>query len=241
MGTWHSGLLFKSTFDSNDEGLIGFVDSLYDNEMEWKFVDGFIHFFNRTSVFWRSKKQSTVSKSSTLAEFKELSDTIDKILWLKKLVIEMELLNKRKMSGKAFELKIDSNNAELIVKGTRYNPSFKTVDIAYYLARDYVRKWMVKLSLIDTKDNVADGMTKALGPVAFAKFVKGLRMVQDTWFIMNESHWFAGYCALWNDIWKGWGKLIASLFEVLAAGSDEHVGPEALRAELSHFSLMSLA
>lgn len=88
----------------------------------------------------------------------------------------MELLDE----GNAFELRTDSDNAELIIKGTGYNPSLKTVDILYYSARDYIKKGMPKLSLIDTRDNVADGMTKALGPVAFAKFVKGLRIVPNT-------------------------------------------------------------
>lgn len=174
-GTSHSGLLFKRNPDS-DGGLIGFVDSSHGNEMERKSVGGFVCFFNGMPMSYRSWKQRTVSKSSTVTEFKELSDAIDEGLLLKKLAIEMELVDE----GNAFELRTDSDNAELIIKGTGYNPSLKTVDIVYYSARDYIKKGMPKLSLIDTRDNVADGMTKALGPVAFAKFVKGLRIVQNT-------------------------------------------------------------
>jgi hypothetical protein len=113
-----------------------------------------------------------VSKSSTCAEFKELSDAIDEGMWLRKLASELNLMK----SDDKIVLNTDSDNAKLIISGVGYKPSVKTVRLAYFNTREAVINGDVELVLIASTDNTADGLTKPLPSTTFDRFLDKLHL-----------------------------------------------------------------
>ncbi|XP_028550241.1 uncharacterized protein LOC114579540 [Dendrobium catenatum] len=56
-----------------------------------KSVSGFCTYLGNTLISWSVKKQTTVAKSSTEAEYRSLSAAVSDVLWLRRLVQELQL------------------------------------------------------------------------------------------------------------------------------------------------------
>lgn len=72
--------------------LKGFVD------VDWakclttrKLVSGYLVYFNNCLISWKSKKQSTISRSSTEAEYRALGFVTCEIIWVLKILFELEI------------------------------------------------------------------------------------------------------------------------------------------------------
>ena len=52
------------------------------NVIDQKSITGFVLMINGTAIFWRSIKQSTVSRSATEAEFKAAFDAANEITYV---------------------------------------------------------------------------------------------------------------------------------------------------------------
>ncbi|XP_019097488.1 PREDICTED: uncharacterized protein LOC109131245 [Camelina sativa] len=72
------------TFDKNtDYKLTAYSDSDYAGcQKSSRSTGGFCTFLGRNMISWSSRKQDTVSKSSTEAEYRAMSKTASKITWL---------------------------------------------------------------------------------------------------------------------------------------------------------------
>lgn len=69
--------------------LIGPVDKMIDNQ-----TSGYCVVLGGNLMSWRSKKQTFVSRSTTNAEYRALSQGLSKMLWVKHLLRELKLLRK---------------------------------------------------------------------------------------------------------------------------------------------------
>jgi hypothetical protein len=54
-----------------------------------KSTGGYVVFLGTTPVSWKSRKQCTVARSSTEAQYKTLADGIAEVLWLHYLLIDL--------------------------------------------------------------------------------------------------------------------------------------------------------
>ncbi|GJY23649.1 ribonuclease H-like domain-containing protein [Tanacetum coccineum] len=55
-----------------------------------KSVTGYCVFFNNCLISWKSKKQNTISKSSTEAEYRSLSSATCEVIWIQKLLMDLK-------------------------------------------------------------------------------------------------------------------------------------------------------
>jgi len=75
------GILFKSASDCN---VHAYVDADWGSCMDTRrSTTGFCIFLGNSLVSWKAKRQRTVSKSSTEAEYRALASVSTEIVWLR--------------------------------------------------------------------------------------------------------------------------------------------------------------
>lgn len=78
--------------DLSSYGLVGYADSNFARDLgDWKSVIGYYFFPNRAIVSWSSKKQRTVSTSTTEAEYITLSHVAKEAVWIRRFINEIKL------------------------------------------------------------------------------------------------------------------------------------------------------
>lgn len=86
-----------------------------------KLISGYLIKFGNSLITWKSKKQTTVSRSSAQAEYKSLASIVTEVIWLtrflKEIVIEFEL---------PIEIFSDSKTAMQIAANPVYHEKNKT-------------------------------------------------------------------------------------------------------------------
>jgi hypothetical protein len=85
------GLFFPSSSDFRvkafcDADWVGYVDTR-------RYITGYCVFIGDAIVSWKSKKQQTVSRSSTKSEYRAMASTCCEITWLFSLLKDLQVLH----------------------------------------------------------------------------------------------------------------------------------------------------
>jgi hypothetical protein len=116
------------------------------------------------AISWKSRKQATVSLSSTKAEYKALSDSCKEGLWLQHLLTELRL-----RPDTAIPLHVDNEGAEALAKNPEHHTRTKHIHARYHFIRECVQDNAITLLHVSTKEMLADMLTKPLPRVALEK------------------------------------------------------------------------
>lgn len=153
-GTITYGLLFRpgpfslQTFCDAD-----WAGSPYDRRS----TSGFGVFLGPNPISWSSKKQSTVARSSTEAEYRCLAQTAAEVTWLCSLLRDLHI----PLSSIPL---IWCDNVSAI--SLAFNPVFhartKHIEIDYHFAHEKVAQKQLEVRFISTLDQVADIFLKGL-------------------------------------------------------------------------------
>lgn len=109
------------------------------------------------SISWKSRKQPTVSLSSTEAEYKALSDSCKEGIWLGNVLSELRL-----RPLQPIPLHVNNEGAEALAKNPEHHDRTKHIDARYHFIRECVDLGKVKVRHVSTKDMIADMLTKPL-------------------------------------------------------------------------------
>ncbi|KAL5729905.1 hypothetical protein ACHQM5_002793 [Ranunculus cassubicifolius] len=123
---------------------------------------GFSVFLGLNLVSWCAKKQPTVARSSTEAEYRALAYTSVEIAWLCQLFKELHL-----SVTHCPTIWIDNISAMSLASNLVYHARTKHIEVDYHYVRELVTKKFLKLNYIHTKDQVADIFTKSLPSTRF--------------------------------------------------------------------------
>jgi len=88
------GIVFQSFLLSSTYSLelLAYYDVDHGSDpTDRKSVTGFCIFLSDSLIFWKSKKQSIVSQSSTEAEYRAMTSTTKEIVWLRWLFADMRV------------------------------------------------------------------------------------------------------------------------------------------------------
>jgi hypothetical protein len=118
---------------------------------------GFAVFLGSNLVSLCARKQATVSKSSTEAEYKALANATAVIMWVRKLLDELGIPHPR-----AARLWCDNIGAKYLSANPVFHARTKHIEIDYHFVREQVASKLLDVRFISTTDQVADGFTKAL-------------------------------------------------------------------------------
>jgi hypothetical protein len=109
------------------------------------------------SISWKSRKQATVSLSSTEAEYKALLDSCKEGLWFRNVLTELSLRPKQ-----AIPLHVDNEGAEALANNPEHHSRTKHIDARYHFVRECVKDSKIKILHVSTHDMLADMLTKPL-------------------------------------------------------------------------------
>ncbi len=137
---------------------------------------GFVICYAGCPVLWTSKLQTEIALSTAEAEYIALStamrEVIPFIYLLKELSFIFELhLPEAKVHCKVFE---DNRSCISITSGQKFSPRTKHIAIKYHHFSEFVRRKVIQVFPIDTKEQTADIFTKPLKEDLFVHLRKKL-------------------------------------------------------------------
>ena len=139
-----------------------------------KSTSGYCMFLAGNLVSWSSKKQNVVSTSSTEAEYRSLSNGAAKLTWLQSLLAEMNIkLEKRPI------LWCDNKSAIALAENPVFYGRTKHIEIDVHFVRNKISNREFDLKYVESKNQVADIMTKALLNRSFEYLRSKLNVLAD--------------------------------------------------------------
>ncbi|KAE9076669.1 hypothetical protein PF010_g23812 [Phytophthora fragariae] len=127
------------------------------NRDDRRSVSGMLLMLCGAPVVWRSTSQKTVALSSTEAEYLALSGCVKECVWMRRLLKDIGA----EQVG-ATVIYEDNQGAMALAKNAGYQARTKHIDIRYHFIREKAVSNEVKLEYVDTKNQLADFMTKGL-------------------------------------------------------------------------------
>lgn len=153
--------------------LIGYSDSDWGGDQnDGKSTSGYVFKLFGHTVSWASRKQATVSLSSTEAEYVALTEAICELKWIRKLLAELEIDCAEPVV--VFE---DNQSCIKIADEPKERKRMKHLNIKYHFIREAIANNEVELQYKSTDEQVADIMTKALGRNLFIKHRENLNLI----------------------------------------------------------------
>ena len=140
-----------------------YVDASFaDDRADRRSVSGAALFLDDTLVDWMSRKQRSVTLSSTEAEYVAVADGVRGALFI------------RHLFGEVFDKLLDvvvheDNTACMHLSSGTGSRRTRHIDVAYHFVRELVEDRKLEIVYIPTDEQVADLFTKPLGPQQFER------------------------------------------------------------------------
>ena len=159
--TQNFGLLFHRERES--DALVGYSDADYAADIDTRrSTTGYVFMMNGGCIAWSSKRQATVSLSTTEAEFIAASEATKEAIWLRKLLLEIE----HGCSGPT-TLNVDNQSAIKLTRNPEFHRRSKHIDVRYHFICEKLRNNEIDTKYVSTHDQCADILTK---PLSYDKF-----------------------------------------------------------------------
>jgi histone deacetylase 1/2 len=118
---------------------------------------GFVVYVGSNLVSWNARKQATVSRSSTKAEYKSLANATAEVMWVQTLLDEVGV-----SQSKAAVLWCDDIGATYLSVNPMFHARNKHIEVDYHFVRERVAQKLLDIRFISLGDQVADSFTKSL-------------------------------------------------------------------------------
>ena len=132
-------------------------------------------FLGSNVISWSARKQPTVSRSSTEAEYKSMANATAEMIWVEQLLGELGVKLKSRP-----RLWCDNLGATYLSANPVFHARAKHIEIHFHFVRERIARRQLEVRFIPTKDQVADGFTKALPQRKFEEFKNNLNLVEKT-------------------------------------------------------------
>ena len=119
---------------------------------------GFAVIFGCNLISWSARKQATVSRSSTEAEYKALANATAELIWLQTLLGELGIRQWRPPV-----LWCDNIGATYLSANPVFHARTKHIEVDFHFVRERVARKALDIRFVSSQDQLADGLTKPIG------------------------------------------------------------------------------
>lgn len=138
-------------------------------------VTGYLMVLGNSPISWKSKKQHTVSKSSSEAEYRAMSSAASEITWLVRLLTELGLSDLPPVL-----LHCDNQSAMRIAHNPVFHERTKHIAIRCHVTREKILEGLVQLTYLPSQLQLADILTKFLPAHQLQPLLSKLEMINLT-------------------------------------------------------------
>jgi hypothetical protein len=154
---------FKLTYQGPELQFHGYCDADFGGDLdEGKSTSGVIFKIGGGAVSWVSKKQSVVAQFTAEAEYIASNLAAREATWLRQLLTQMG-----HQVQEPTTIFCDSQGALSYTKEHFITPKARHIKVRYHYVKQQVQEGIVAFVYINTKQQVADGLTKALPAECF--------------------------------------------------------------------------
>jgi hypothetical protein len=153
--------------------LVGFSDADWAGCKDTRrSISGQCFFLGKSLISWRTKKQLTVSRSSSEAEYRALAAATCELQWILYLFRDLHVT-----TIKPPVLYCDNHSAIHIAANPVFHERTKHLEIDCHLVREKLHSGLMKLLPVPSKHQLADFFTKALLPQPFSLLLSKLGLL----------------------------------------------------------------
>ncbi|PKU63719.1 Retrovirus-related Pol polyprotein from transposon TNT 1-94 [Dendrobium catenatum] len=127
------------------------------NPVDRKSTTGYCAFLGSNLISWQVKKQKTVARSSTEAEYRALATAAMDIIWLQRLLGEFGI-----SSSSPTTLFCDNISYIALANNPVFHARTKHIEIDFHFVRECFHNKLLHVTHVHTTDQLADLFTKAL-------------------------------------------------------------------------------
>jgi hypothetical protein len=170
VGTLNKGLLLHRDLSYN---LHAFVDQLHafsnsdwvGNKYDYSSTSAYLVYLGSNLISWSSKKQKTIARSSTEAEYRSVATTVAELCWVQSLLHELGVA----LSSSPV-IYCDNIGATQLSSNPLFHSRMKHVAVDYHFIRDQVQSGQLRVIHVSSADQLADLLTKPLSTSTFQLF-----------------------------------------------------------------------
>ncbi|GKV38633.1 hypothetical protein SLEP1_g46522 [Rubroshorea leprosula] len=169
-GTLDYGILYKSGTECK---VVGYCDADYAGCHDTRrSTTGYVFNLGSGAISWCSKRQPTVSLSTTEAEYRAAAVAAQESTWLMQLMEDL-----KQPSDYSVKLYCDNQSAIRLAENPVFHARTKHVEVHYHFIREKVRQEEIEMQATKTDEQATDIFTKGLNVGKLEKFRKLLGMM----------------------------------------------------------------